>query len=84
MNARDRTAPETRRVFSRRDFVAHTAMVGAGVALGPVLWATGSAQRADLDHQTNHVSGTPSDGARKMKKHDNLADWRSQRSDLVR
>jgi hypothetical protein len=83
MNTRDRTAPETRRAFSRRDFVTDTAMVGAGVALGPVLWATGSAQRADLDHQTNHRSGTLSDGARKMK-HDNSADWRSQRSELVR
>ena len=67
MNTRDRTAPGTRRAFSRRDFVTHTAMVGAGVALGPVLWATGSAQRTDLDHQTNHRSGTPSDGALKMR-----------------
>ena len=53
MDTRDQNTPKTRRAFSRRDFVTHTALVGAGVALGPVLWAAGSAQRAELDNQSD-------------------------------
>src|SRR5689334_14714939 len=46
MDRRERTTPKTRRVFSRRDFVAHTGLIGAGVALGPALWAVGSDQHS--------------------------------------
>jgi hypothetical protein len=53
MDTRDRTASNTRRAFSRRDFVAHTAFIGAGIAVGPVLWAAGSAQRAELNDQSD-------------------------------
>ena len=53
MDTRDRTAPKTRRAFSRRDFVTHTAFIGAGVALGPALWAARSSEGAELNNQSD-------------------------------
>ena len=52
MDTRDQNTPKTHRAFSRRDFVTHTALVGVGVALGPVLWAAGS-PRAELNNQND-------------------------------
>ena len=31
-----------RRAFSRRDFLANTALIGAGLAVGPLSWAAPS------------------------------------------
>ena len=35
---------QDRRALSRRDFVAHTALIGAGLAVGPLSWAASSDQ----------------------------------------
>ena len=56
MDTRDRNTPKTHRAFSRRDFVTHTALVGVGVALGPVLRAAGS-PRAELNNQNVEDTG---------------------------
>ena len=40
---------QDRRALSRRDFLANTALIGAGLAVGPLLWAASSAEIKNLN-----------------------------------
>ena len=39
-------------VFSRRDFVARTSLIGAGLVVGPLLWTGCSDQSAEVRSTT--------------------------------
>jgi hypothetical protein len=43
-----RSNPQDPRALSRRDFLAKTALIGAGLAVGPSLWAASSDQTAKI------------------------------------
>ena len=51
-------------VFSRRDFVARTSLIGAGLVVGPLLWTGCSDQSADVRSTTATGSAR---GSNKMK-----------------
>ncbi len=41
---------QDRRALSRRDFLANTAVIGAGLAVGPLLWAASSDQPKEINN----------------------------------
>ena len=41
---------QDRRALSRRDFLANTAVIGAGLAVGPLLWAASSDQPKQINN----------------------------------
>ena len=43
---------QDRRALSRRDFVANTALIGAGLAVGPLSWAASSDQPKESNNGT--------------------------------
>jgi hypothetical protein len=51
-------------VFSRRDFVARTSLIGAGLVVGPLLWTGCSDQFAEIRSTTGTASAR---GLNKMK-----------------
>ena len=46
------------RALSRRDFLANTALIGAGLAVGPLSWATSSDQPKDINTMKTRKLGT--------------------------
>jgi aryl-alcohol dehydrogenase-like predicted oxidoreductase len=46
------------RALSRRDFLASTALIGAGLAVGPLSWATSSDQPKDINTMKTRKLGT--------------------------
>jgi len=46
------------RAISRRDFLANTALIGAGLAVGPLSWAASSDQRKDINKMKTRKLGT--------------------------
>jgi aryl-alcohol dehydrogenase-like predicted oxidoreductase len=53
-----------RRALSRRDFLAYTALIGAGLAVGPLSWAASSDQPKEIDNRSDKEL---SRGKNKMK-----------------
>lgn len=45
---------QARRTLSRRDFVTKTALVGAGLAVGPLSWAASSAQPEEINKRSDN------------------------------
>ena len=58
------SSPSHSHVLSRRDFVARTSLIGAGLAVGPLLWTGCSDQSADVRSTTATGSAR---GSNKMK-----------------
>jgi aryl-alcohol dehydrogenase-like predicted oxidoreductase len=46
------------RALSRRDFLAHTALIGAGLAVGPLSWAASSDQPKEINKMKTRKLGT--------------------------
>src|SRR6185295_10581686 len=44
---------QDRRALSRRDFLANTAVIGAGLAVGPLLWAACSDQPKEINNRSD-------------------------------
>ena len=44
---------QDRRALSRRDFLANTALIGAGLAVGPLSWAASSDQPKEINKNEN-------------------------------
>jgi len=44
---------QDRRALSRRDFLANTALIGAGLAVGPLLWAACSDQPKEINNRSD-------------------------------
>ena len=66
-------------VFSRRDFVARTSLIGAGLVVGPLLWTGCSDQPAEVRGTTGTGSAR---GLNKMKTRQ-LGTLRSRKSALA-